>query len=444
MPGEDGQVLRPGDRIRTGKNSAVTITFGDEEIKLAPDTEFVIGGEQEGLLDKLFLEGGRIWLKLKGVKEVTTVSSRAAVRGTEFSVAAVGTTTIVRVYQGSIELSDADRKSSVLINAGYQASVTKGLRPTGPTPIDETDAPQVASVFPSPADRTIDEERPIAIKFTKAIHPESVTASSFKIVDATGAELEGSWNVGVDSVVFKPSKKVEAGTKYTVTIRGGGGGLNDWSGIPLPSDYTWSFTLEKPFLVAGPDTTKEEKYLKEALDYIEGQRKGEVTLSLLDATTNKPIPGASITYEQKSRDFILGPMWLDMWRPERERQPTKEIFTGAWTTLTAGMGAEWTTVEPTKGVFNFAPGDQLVSTVEREYPGTQWVFMFYDLTLNAYGGRPPAHAQFDGIADSRVFQEYLNSVYQFVYQIASHYKGKIRYWITQNEINWPSIPMREF
>src|SRR6266542_3055961 len=108
--------------------------------------------------------------------------------------------------------------------------------------------PQVIST--TPAAGAIDVSTNIApvAAFSKSLDPTSVNDTTVLLTDATITPV--SVNVTYDSttltITLTPQQALTPEQTYTVTLKGGPASphITDSTGIPLASDYTWSFTTE--------------------------------------------------------------------------------------------------------------------------------------------------------------------------------------------------------
>jgi hypothetical protein len=185
-----------------------------------------------------------------------------------------------------------------------------------------------------------------------------------------------------------------------------------------------------PALVeAQVDTSKEDRLLKEALNYIETNRKGTAEMRLLDHTTGTPISGAEVEYQQTSHDFMFS---THFWAaPDRMQQLGLEWSGDVW--------LSWSEIEPTEGVYDFSKPDGMISW-QRQYERVRFWGRFTSLFLDwnhLESPRPPSFADFDHIDDPVVFARYKDLVYEFVLNVVAHYGGTIPAYMTQIEINWP-------
>lgn len=86
------------------------------------------------------------------------------------------------------------------------------------------------------------------ITFNKSISPASVNSGTFALRDLNRATIQArvSFENFNRTVVLHPGIPLQAGTKYTITVLGGGAGVKDINGNSLPSDLVWTFTAGVP------------------------------------------------------------------------------------------------------------------------------------------------------------------------------------------------------
>ncbi|MGE8721065.1 FecR family protein [Leptospira terpstrae] len=84
-------ILKPGDRIKTGNGSKVDFLYQETEIRIQPNTDFTLKEwNTENKVAKAYVEKGAAWFRVnnfkKGSFEVSTPTTTAGVRGTAFGV----------------------------------------------------------------------------------------------------------------------------------------------------------------------------------------------------------------------------------------------------------------------------------------------------------------------------------------------------------------------
>jgi len=176
---------------------------------------------------------------------------------------------------------------------------------------------------------------------------------------------------------------------------------------------------------AAIDWTREDQYLNIALENIEINRKVDVNLRLTEDPSGQPVADAAVSYKQLSHDFLFAVAGADV----------------AGTSLSLDAfeiwPLNWSYIEPQEGLFNFQMYDAYLQHLESRTPNGQFFVKMWVVPEAGwiYETWPPSYAHFDGISDPDVFSDFLEHVYDFVYHSALHFKGRIRFWIIQMEMN---------
>jgi hypothetical protein len=182
------------------------------------------------------------------------------------------------------------------------------------------------------------------------------------------------------------------------------------------------------------DTTFEEKYLRMALDYIAARRTLNVEILLIDNSTRQPLVGIPVRYTQDSHDFVFASLGILYGAASRN---------STFVNLNRQLGADWndlplfwSKIEPVRGTFDFGSTDDLVDKLSglgarqlfvevRAYPepGPSWI--------------PPAWTRWGTLITNASFlSTYEQYVYEFVYNVAKHYLGRVTVWQVGLEYNW--------
>lgn len=157
-------VLKPGDKISTGRNGRVLLVRGDETILVAPNSAIGIPLEKkDGLATTITQQAGSILLNVekKNVQHfaVETPYLAAVVKGTQFRVTVNSAGSRVDVIGGSVEVADFKTGQFAMVAPGQAAQVSvrgaSGLSLQGPgtlAPIQKG-APRESSVQRVPVPR---------------------------------------------------------------------------------------------------------------------------------------------------------------------------------------------------------------------------------------------------------------------------------------------------
>ena len=79
--------------------------------------------------------------------------------------------------------------------------------------------------------------------FSEAMDPLTITNAIFTLKEfVSGSVVTGTTSCSGMNVIFTPSGKLSANTRYSATIKGGVSGAKDLTGNPLAGDYVWSWS----------------------------------------------------------------------------------------------------------------------------------------------------------------------------------------------------------
>ncbi len=83
----------------------------------------------------------------------------------------------------------------------------------------------------------------VGATFSEWMDPSTITNVTFTLKEtATGAVVAGTLSYSGVSALFVPSSNLAAGTRYTVTVKGGSSGVKDLAGNPMTNDFVISWT----------------------------------------------------------------------------------------------------------------------------------------------------------------------------------------------------------
>ena len=183
------------------------------------------------------------------------------------------------------------------------------------------------------------------------------------------------------------------------------------------------------------DTSREESRLKTSLDYIERNRLMNISIKVIDSEDGRPLADVSINYHQVSHDFVFS---ASPWAEDNARSLRRELNV-EW----ASIEFWWREVEPKQGVFDFARSDGQIEFIKRNYPGTKICASIMGV-VSIYPGwywspdrDPPEWSHYRWITlNSTAFIEYKREIYTFVFNLVSHHKEQVEYWVTPIELNY--------
>ena len=88
----------------------------------------------------------------------------------------------------------------------------------------------------------------MSARFSEALAPSSVNGTTVQLRDPAAQLVPASvtWDPATSSAVLDPTAGLAYSTRYTVTVKGGPGGVTDVAQNPLAADVVWSFTTQAP------------------------------------------------------------------------------------------------------------------------------------------------------------------------------------------------------
>ena len=197
--------------------------------------------------------------------------------------------------------------------------------------------------------------------------------------------------------------------------------------------------LEFTQVEASIDWSKETQILNEAQNYIEQYRKTDVKIRFSQRLSGKPLSNLNVSYQQTSHDFAFALGGADPTDPEayKLRENLHLNSFEIWP-------LNWTYIEPSVGVYNFQKYDDYIESLQK-FPSAQFFVKLWLVPEAGWIDRtsPPKYTNFTAISNPTVFQNYLIYEYYYMFHVAQHFKGKIRFWITQMEINAPIYTVSE-
>ncbi|GAA1627125.1 Ig-like domain-containing protein [Georgenia ruanii] len=133
-------------------------------------------------------------------------------------------------------------KSGLLILAGDDSTryYVHAYLPLGGAPADTT-PPTVTAVAPADGATGVSRSTPVTATFSEPINPATVSSSTVTLAGPAGT-VPASVAAADQTATLTPGSALAAGTRYTVTVRGGSGGVKDLAGNALAADKKWSFT----------------------------------------------------------------------------------------------------------------------------------------------------------------------------------------------------------
>src|SRR5215210_1368954 len=112
------------------------------------------------------------------------------------------------------------------------------------TPPGDTRPPQVTSIAPAQGATSVPVSSNVTVGFDESLDPATVGSGSIALTDDQGATVAAAvtYDAQARTATLTPSLPLRAGITYTVTARGGAGGVADLAGNRLAADVTSSFS----------------------------------------------------------------------------------------------------------------------------------------------------------------------------------------------------------
>jgi hypothetical protein len=83
------------------------------------------------------------------------------------------------------------------------------------------------------------------VTFNEAMDPTSITSSTIQLKNgANSVATNVTYDAATNKATITPQAALTYGATYTVTVKGGAGGVTDLAGNPLAADSSWSFSTE--------------------------------------------------------------------------------------------------------------------------------------------------------------------------------------------------------
>lgn len=99
--------------------------------------------------------------------------------------------------------------------------------------------PTVTSTTPAFNDVGIHIDSSITVTFSEPMN--NITATTFTLSSATTGQISGRIIRSGNTITFTPYNQLNPNTVYTAVIKGGSGGVTDFAGNALATDYAWVF-----------------------------------------------------------------------------------------------------------------------------------------------------------------------------------------------------------
>jgi hypothetical protein len=109
------------------------------------------------------------------------------------------------------------------------------------TTVPDIVAPLVQTTSPATGDLDVPPNSLVGGRFNEPLHPATVTAASFQLLDSNGQTVPGTvtYDVASQRALFQPAAALAASSTYTASLTTA---ITDLAGNPLEKPYQWRFT----------------------------------------------------------------------------------------------------------------------------------------------------------------------------------------------------------
>ncbi len=237
-----------------------------------PSTEVFVGGSTRSVAGTGAVPLG-VWSHLASTYDGTTL--RLYLNGAQVSqLAASGSiltsTSPLRIGGNGIwsEWFNGLIDEVRVYNRALSAAEIQGDMLRSITP--DTVAPTLTAKTPTAGAAGINVGVAATATFNEPMSPASISSSSFQLRDGSSAlvPVNVTYDSGTNVATLSPQSALQYGATYSLTVKGGSGGVTDLAGNPLAADVTWSFSTEASppqVLVVGSTGNPFGSYLGEIL-----------------------------------------------------------------------------------------------------------------------------------------------------------------------------------
>jgi len=181
----------------------------------------------------------------------STIGATTFTLATQGGTAVTGTVT----YSSSNNIATFTPGAPLAYNTTYTATITTGVQSSGGTALAQpyswtfstqiTTPPTVTAVTPATASTGVAVTTTLTATFSAAMLSSSLTSTTFTLVPQGGTAVTGgvSYNATGSIATFTPSANLAYNTEYTATITTG---AQNYAGVPLAQNYSWTFTTVQP------------------------------------------------------------------------------------------------------------------------------------------------------------------------------------------------------
>jgi hypothetical protein len=133
---------------------------------------------------------------------------------------------------------------------------------------DAVGTPRVLAVTPARGSSGVGVSPVVTASFSKSMDASTLSGTTFILKDHSGNQVAAtvSYDPSSNTAILTPSSKLDFSSNYSVTVKGGAGGVKDTDGNAMGADVSWSFTTGGgPVLVVASQANPFTRYYAEIL-----------------------------------------------------------------------------------------------------------------------------------------------------------------------------------
>jgi FecR protein len=237
-----GAVLELPASIRTGRDGAIDLAQGATTVSVGPDSllEFPALAKRGGSIDRIVQPSGNAFYsigKRAGHRlRVETPYLVAVIKGTQFNVASLESSTTISLFEGLLEVRASDDSSVVDLNAGEIAARSRGDKSISVIKMDRKTPPSQRSPAGASTDRggtpSTAASSPNSDVNDGVLADRGVIDPTDTVDNVRGASADGA--VTGNNVVTVGSNAVDVNTNVNVDAGAGSVGVAANTNVDLP------------------------------------------------------------------------------------------------------------------------------------------------------------------------------------------------------------------
>lgn len=186
-------------------------------------------------------------------------------------------------------------------------------------PLFDLSAPSILSVAPANGATGVSNSVSVTATFSEKMKASTLTASTVELRNSANTLIPSvvTYNATTRVVTLKPSAPLSAGGVFKATIKGGSSGAKDEANNPLPSNYTWSFTVAAPVVDVTKPTVTSVSPLNAATGvnitstvsaiFSEAMNASSITTTNVELRKGTTLVTATVAYNATTKTVTLTP-----------------------------------------------------------------------------------------------------------------------------------------